>query len=101
VPKIFRPIFDQVTLEELKEFSKILLRTLARLAEVLDDPNYNSYYTPPRLGTKTRTTFCGISELSRDSRVSFRQACVSVDRDGRPTHFMGWRRAYVRQQALL
>jgi UDPglucose--hexose-1-phosphate uridylyltransferase len=41
VPKVFRPAFGQVSLEELRELSAILLRTLARLAELLNDPDYN------------------------------------------------------------
>ena len=41
MPKAYQSAFGQVSLEELKELSKILPRTLARLAEVLNDPDYN------------------------------------------------------------
>ena len=57
LPKIFRPAFGHVTLEELKESAKYCCRLWHLWQRSWTIPITTSYYTPPRLRTKTRSTF--------------------------------------------
>ena len=57
VPKAYQSAFGQVSLEELKELSKILPRTLARLAEVLNDPDYNLVLHSAPVGDENKEYF--------------------------------------------